>query len=138
MNKVILVGRLVRDNDMRYSTGENATAILRNSVAINRKFKNSEGNYDADFPSILAFGKTAEFINQWFHKGDMIGIEGRITTGSYVNKEGNKVYTTEVTVENVEFVGSKNSSDNSATKSTKEDESWMNIPEDVSDENLPF
>lgn len=137
MNKVMLVGRLTRDNDMRYSTGEKATAILRNAVAVNRKFKNSDGGYDADFPTIVAFGKTAEFINQYFHKGDMIGLDGRLTTGSFTNKDGVKVYTTEVTVENVEFVGGKNSNNNSAG-ATKDDNAWMNVPDNTSDEGLPF
>jgi len=137
MNKVMLVGRLTRDNDMRYSTGEKATAILRNAVAVNRKFKNSDGGYDADFPTIVAFGKTAEFINQYFHKGDMIGLDGRLTTGSFTNKDGVKVYTTEVTVENVEFVGGKNSNNN-GSGATKDDNAWMNVPDNTSDEGLPF
>lgn len=137
MNRVILVGRLVRDNDFRHTTGENATAVLRNAIAINRKFKNADGKYDADFPSIVSFGKTAEFINQYFHKGDMICVDGRLTTGSYTNKDGNKVYTTDVTVENVEFVGGKNSSGDNV-QSTKANTDFMNVPDDSTDEGLPF
>ncbi len=111
MNSVALVGRLVRENELRYSTGDNATAILKNSIAVQRKFKNAEGNYDADFINITAFGKSAEFIANYFTKGSMIGINGRIQTGSYVNKDGVKVYTTDVVVENAEFVSGKKDSE---------------------------
>lgn len=142
MNKVMLVGRLTRDVDVHYSTGENSTAMLRNAIAVNRRFKNSEGGYDADFPSIIAFGKTAEFIGQYFHKGDMIGIDGRLTTGSYTNKDGVKVYTTDVTVENVEFVGGKNSGGEQGaaqvSNTAKANDSFMNIPDNVGDDELPF
>lgn len=111
MNSVALVGRLARENELRYSTGDNATAILKNSIAVQRKFKNAEGNYDADFINITAFGKSAEFIANYFTKGSMIGINGRIQTGSYVNKDGVKVYTTDVVVENAEFVSGKKDSE---------------------------
>ena len=140
MNKVILVGRLTRDPETRYAAGENATAITRFSVAVNRKFKNAEGNYDADFPNCVAFGKTGEFVEKFFHKGDMIGLDGRITTGSYTNRDGVKIYTTEVTVENAEFVGSKNA--NADQGSNQEfnrpvADGFMNIPDSSMDE-LPF
>ena len=142
MNKVVIVARMVRDVEMRYSTGENATAMARFTVALQRKFKNTNGVYDADFPNCIAFGKTAEFINQYFHKGDIIGIDGRITTGSYVNREGVKVYTTEVTVESAEFVGNKNDTANidndiNEVKPTSQNTDWMNIPEG-SEEELPY
>ena len=108
MNNVILIGNLCRDNDIRYSTGQNATAILRNTIAVQRKFKNKEtGQYESDFISIQAFGTTAEFINQYFAKGSKIAITGEIRTGSYTNKEGVKVYTTDVVVNNAEFVTKK-------------------------------
>lgn len=107
MNKVILMGRLTADPEMRYTTGENATANARFSVAVNRQFKNAEGNYDADFIRCVAWKNNAEFIQKWFHKGDMIVIEGNIRTGSYTNKDGQKVYTTEVWVDRVEFGGAK-------------------------------
>ena len=144
MNKVILVGRLTADPEIRYSTGENATAVARFSVAVNRSFKNADGAYDADFPRVNAFGKTAEFINQYFHKGDMIGITGRITTGSYTNKEGQKVYTTDVTAENVEFVGGKGNGNaaptpqKTQTRSSAPNNDFMNIPENTDEEALPF
>ena len=117
MNKCTLVGRLTKDPEIRYSQGENATATARFSVAVNRRFKNAEGNYDADFINCVAFGKTAEFLEKYFKKGMAIGLTGHIQTGSYTNKDGQKVYTTDVIVEETEFVESKNASGN-ATKDT--------------------
>lgn len=143
MNKVELVGRLTRDPEVRYTTGENANAIARFSVAVNRRFKNAEGNYDADFINCVAFGKTAEFIEKYFRKGMAIGLTGRIQTGSYTNKDGQKVYTTDVVVEETEFVESKNSGGTSApsnapaNNNTSSNNDFMNIPDDISEE-LPF
>lgn len=143
MNKVELVGRLTRDPEVRYSQGENATAVARFSVVVNRRFKDSEGNYDADFINCVAFSKSAEFIEKYFKKGMAIGISGRIQTGSYTNKDGVKVYTTDVVVEEAEFVESKNSSGTSAPSNAPaksnapSDDGFMNIPDDV-DEELPF
>lgn len=143
MNKVELVGRLTRDPEVRYTQGENASAIARFTVAVNRRFKNNEGNYDADFINCVAFGKSAEFIEKYFKKGMAIGISGRIQTGNYTNKDGVKVYTTDVVVEEAEFVESKNSggastppnapSNNNAPSS----DGFMNIPDGI-DEELPF
>jgi len=139
MNKVQIVGRLVRDPEIRYSTGENANAIIRFTVAVNRRMKNQEGNYDADFISCIAFGKTAEFVGNYFRKGNAIGLVGRIQTGSYVNKESVKVYTTDVVVEEVEFVESKGGgSQNDRTNNTQNDSGFVNIPDGVEDEELPF
>lgn len=139
MNKVELVGRLTRDPDVRYSTGENAICTARFSVAVNRKFKNAEGNYEADFPNVVCFGKTAEFVEKYFKKGMMIGITGRITTGSYTNKDGVKVYTTDVTAEDVEFVESKNATgDGGYSTRPAAGDGFMNIPDGVEDEGLPF
>lgn len=141
MNKVILVGRFTRDPEIRYSTGENATATARFSLAINRRFKNAEGNYDADFINCVAFGKTAEFIEKYFKKGMAIGVTGRIQTGSYTNKDGQKIYTTDVVVEETEFVESKGgngTSDNTPSKpATSGNDGFMNIPDGI-DEELPF
>ena len=143
MNKVQLVGRLTRDPEIRYSQGENATATARFSVAVNRRFKNSEGNYDADFINCVAFGKSAEFVEKYFKKGMAIGLTGRIQTGSYTNKDGQKVYTTDVVVEETEFVESKgaSSADNSNTSCTApsaaNNNDFMGIPDGV-DEELPF
>ena len=143
MNKVQLVGRLTRDPEIRYSHGENATATARFSVAVNRRFKNSEGNYDADFINCVAFGKSAEFVEKYFKKGMAIGLTGRIQTGSYTNKDGQKVYTTDVVVEETEFVESKgvSNTDNSNTSrpapSASNNNDFMSIPDGV-DEELPF
>lgn len=143
MNKVILVGRLTRDPEVRYTQG--GTCCARFSIAVDRRFK-SEGQPDADFPSIVAWGKTGEFIEKYFHKGNRIGIEGRIQTGNYTNKDGQKVYTTDVVAEAVEFVESKSSSGgnsgggssgNSTPPPATGDDGWMNIPDGI-DEELPF
>lgn len=134
MNLVALVGRLTRDVEVKYTNGENAQAVARFSVAVQRQFKNRDGNYDADFINCVAFGRTAEFIQKYFHKGSMIGIRGEIRTGSYTNKDGVKVYTTDINVSNVEFVGSGNSGNNSADTS---DTRFMDIPDGV-DEEMPF
>ena len=137
MNKVIIIGRFTRDPEIKYSTGENATATARFSLAVNRRFKNKEGNYDADFINCVAFGKTAEFIEKYFTKGMAIGITGRIQTGSYTNKEGQKVYTTDVVVEETEFVESKNkgTSDNVANNNAN---SNSDFEETASDDEMPF
>lgn len=143
MNKVELVGRLTRDPEVRYTQGENASAIARFSVAVNRRFKNNEGNYDADFINCVAFGKSAEFIEKYFKKGMAIGISGRIQTGNYTNKDGVKVYTTDVVVEEAEFVESKNSGGTPAPSNTLANnnahsaDGFMNIPDGI-DEELPF
>ena len=123
MNKVILIGRLTRDPEVRYTQGENSTATARFSVAVNRKFKNAEGNYEADFINCVSFSKTAEFVEKFFHKGDMIALTGRIQTGSYTNKDGVKVNTTDVVVEEVEFAGGKsnNGGETQQAKTSKND-----------------
>lgn len=107
MNQVVLVGRLTKDPDVRYNPS--GMAVARFTVAVDRRFKR-EGQPDADFISCVAFGKTGEFIEKYFTKGKLIGLTGSIQTGSYTNKDGQKVYTTDVVAENVEFVGSKNES----------------------------
>ena len=137
MNKVIIIGRFTRDPEIKYTTGENATATARFSLAVNRRFKNKEGNYDADFINCVAFGKTAEFIEKYFTKGMAIGITGRIQTGSYTNKEGQKIYTTDIVVEETEFVESKNkgTSDNVPNNNAN---SNSDFEETVSDDEMPF
>ncbi len=128
MNKAILVGRLTKDPETRNS-GEKS--VVKFSIAINRNYKNERGEYDADFINCVAFGKTAEFIAKYFSKGNLIGIAGRIQTGSYKNKDGVKVHTTEVTVENAEFIEGKKSDDSSKSYSNNEmDES--------EDDDYPF
>lgn len=142
MNNVELVGRITAEPEVRYTSGENANAACRFSIAVQRRYKNSEGVYEADFPNCVAFRQQAEFIGKYFHKGDPIGITGELRTGSYTNKDGIKVYTTDVIVNTVEFVGSKSSSngnDNSnvSNKPNTKDTSFMNIP-DSADESFPW
>jgi single-strand DNA-binding protein len=136
VNSVSLVGRLTRDPDIRYTDG--GTSIARFSIAVDRRWK-KEGQPSADFPGIIAFGKTAEFIEKYFHKGSRIGLCGRIQTGSYTKEDGTKVYTTDVIAENVEFVESKNSTNAEPSGQTGETvgDGFMQIPEGI-DEELPF
>ena len=108
MNKVILMGRLTRDPDVRYSAGENSTAVARYTLAVDRRFRRDGDSATADFIGCVAFGKSAEFAERYLHKGTKIVATGRIQTGSYVNKDGVKVYTTDVVVEDQEFAESKN------------------------------
>ena len=137
MNKVVIIGRFTRDPEIKYTTGENATATARFSLAVNRRFKNKEGNYDADFINCVAFGKTAEFIEKYFTKGMAIGITGRIQTGSYTNKEGQKIYTTDVVVEETEFVESKNKGTDDNVPNNNAN-SNSDFEETVSDDEMPF
>ena len=109
MNKVMLMGRLTRDPEVKYSQGENPTAIARYTLAVDRRFKR-DGEPTADFISCIAFGRPAEFTAKYFHQGLRVVIVGRIQTGSYTNRDGQKVYTTDVVVEEQEFADSKNSS----------------------------
>ena len=142
MNKVILMGRLTRDPEVRYTQGDNASAVARFSLAVDRRFK-KDGDQTADFINCVAFGKTGEFIEKYGHKGTKFVVEGRIQTSSYTNKDGQKVYTTDVVVEQVEFAESKASADGNATGNTYNFDSstnagFMNIPDGVEDEGLPF
>ena len=138
MNKVILMGRLTRDPEVRYTQGDNAMAIARYSLAVDRRFKR-DGEPDADFINCVAFGKSGEFAEKYFRKGTKIAVVGRIQTGSYTNKDGQKVYTTDVVVEEQEFAESKNSSssDNNQSAPTNKNTDFMNIPDGI-DEELPF
>lgn len=138
MNKVILLGRLTRDAEVRYSQGESSTAVARFSLAVDRRFKRDGEEQTADFISCVAFGKTGEFMEKYGKKGTKFAIEGRIQTGSYTNKDGQRVYTTDVVVEQVEFAETKSSNNapQDAPKPTPNDE-WMSIPDGI-DEELPF
>lgn len=140
MNKVVLLGRLTAEPEMYRATGENANVNARFTVAVNRPFKNAEGGYDADFIRCVAWRNNAEFIEKYFHKGNMIALDGRIQTGSYTNKDGQRVFTTEVMVDHVEFAGSKNSGDQTTGNGTSytHDTSFVDVPEGVDDEGLPF
>ena len=134
MNNVQLVGRLTRDPEIRYANS--GTTIARFSTACDRRFKR-EGEPDADFISCIAFGKTAEFIEKWFHKGNRIGLIGRIQTGSYTKEDGTKAYTTDVIVESVEFVESKSSGQSTENGNKDDQDGFVNIPDSIDDE-LPF
>lgn len=143
MNKVILMGRLTRDPDVRYSTGEKQMTIARYTLAVDRRFKR-DGEPDADFIGCVAFGKTAEFAEKYLKQGTKVVVTGRIQTGSYTNKDGVKVYTTDVVVEDCEFAESKNAAGNSGFSQGRPEpdaaagDGFMNIPDGVEDEGLPF
>lgn len=145
MNKVILMGRITRDAEIRYTQGEKSTAIARFSLAVDRRFKKDNDEQNTDFISCIAFGKIAEFLEKFGRKGTKFVVDGRIQTGSYNNKDGQKVYTTDVVVENIEFAESKNSSGSGgstnqpapAPSSSSAGDGFMNIP-DGTDEELPF
>lgn len=154
MNKVILMGRLTRDPDVRYSQGENAQAIARYTLAVDRRFRREGSEQTADFIGCVAFGKSAEFAEKYLKKGTKLVVEGRIQTGSYTNKDGNKVYTTDVVVENQEFAESKGASGGSGSGPAAasgnsgsaqqtpppvgtDPDGFMSIPDGI-DEELPF
>ena len=147
MNKVILMGRLTRDPEMRNSNGESNTAIARYTLAVDRRYKR-EGEAGADFISCVAFGRSAEFAEKYFRQGLKIVITGRIQTGSYTNRDGNKVYTTDVVVEDQEFAESKATADSNNNYQPQQPvasqptapagDGFMNIPDSVDDSGLPF
>ena len=147
MNKVILMGRLTRDPEVRYSQGENATAVARYTLAVDRRFNRNGDENTADFINCVAFGRAGEFAEKYFRKGIKIAITGRIQTGSYTNKDGVKVYTTDIVVEDQEFAESKNAAaangggyrqESRPAPSAAIDDGFMNIPDGVEDEGLPF
>ena len=142
MNKVVLVGRLTRDPEVRYSQGDSATAVARYTVAVDRRFKR-DGEPTADFIPCVVFGRSAEFAEKYFRQGMRISVSGRIQTGSYTNKDNIKVYTTEVIAEDIEFAESKAAAEGSSgagghqKPDQTENDGFMNIPEGI-DEELPF
>ena len=144
MNKVVLMGRLTRNPDVRYSQGEKATCVARYTLAVNRRFRR-DGEQDADFINCVAFGRQGEFAEKYLKQGTKIVISGRIQTGSYTNRDGVKVYTTDVVVEECEFAESKNAAgENSGftpsdrpSPSSAAGDGFMNIPDGI-DEELPF
>lgn len=141
MNKVILIGRLTRDPDVRYSQGETAMAIAKYNLAVDRRFRR-EGEQSADFISCVAFGKNGEFAERYLRQGIKIAVTGRIQTGSYTNRDGHKVYTTDVIVESQEFVESKKVVEEREAAYDREQaepdaDGFMSIPDGI-DEELPF
>ena len=137
MNKVIEIGRLTKDPEIRYSQGTNTTCVARYTLAVDRKFK-QEGQPNADFINCIAFGKLGEFAEKYLHKGIKIAVTGRIQTGSYKNKDGNTVYTTDVVVEEQEFCESKSQSNSQPQPAPSNDNSWLSIPDNLDDSSLPF
>ena len=148
MNKVILMGRLTRDPEIRYSQGERSMAIARFTLAVDRRRRggdNANSEQTADFITCVAFDRQAEFAEKYLHQGTKMLVTGRIQTGSYTNKDGQKVYTTEVMVDEMEFAESKSSAEGSnytaprrSMPSTAAGDAFMNIPDGVEDEGLPF
>ena len=147
MNKVILMGRLTRDPEIRYSQGEQSTAVARYTIAVDRRFRRDGDQQTADFINCVAFGRQGEFAEKYLRKGIKIAISGRIQTGSYTNQDGQPVYTTDVVVEEQEFAESKSASEahnNGAASSQpppkpmpNNGDGFMNIPDGL-DEELPF
>ncbi len=134
MNKTILMGRLTRDPEQKYTQGEEPIAVTRISVAVNRRFKR-EGEPEADFINCVSFGKTAEFISKYFNKGKMIAIVGRIQTGSYTDSNGNKKYTFDIVVEEANFCGGK---EDTATQPVQDTDEFYTVDDNIDDNNLPF
>ena len=154
MNKVILMGRLTKDPDISYTTSNgNQMAIARYTLAVDRRFKR-DGEQTADFIRCVAFGRSGEFAEKYFHRGTKIVAEGRIQTGSYQDKEGRTVYTTDVVVENQEFAESKAASERNINNSMpmpdepananvtgnvpSSNDGFMNIPDNIDNSELPF
>lgn len=135
MNAVQLLGRFTRDNEFKELGG---TSIFRNNIAVQRNFKNKDGERESDFINVVAFGKTAELLNQYFGKGQQVAVEGRIQTGSYDKEDGTRVYTTDVIVNQFDFVGSKNdnASQPAATASKPTSSPFDTV--DFADDGLPF
>lgn len=138
MNKVILMGRLTADPEVKYTAGDNPTAVAKYQLAVNRNYAR-EGQPNADFIRCVTFGRNAEFTEKYMHKGTKIVIAGRIQTGSYTNQEGQKVYTTDIVVEEQEFAESKKANQQSGSRPqpSNSDDGFMNIPDGI-DEELPF
>jgi single-strand DNA-binding protein len=152
MNKVVLMGRLTRDPNVSYTQGERSIAVARFSLAVDRRFSRKDANNGeptADFISCVAFDRQGEFAEKYLHQGTKVVVSGRIQTGSYTNREGQRIYTTDVVAEEIEFAESKNASSASNTQyqqqpasrpqpSAASADGFMNIPDGVEDEGLPF
>ena len=146
MNKIILMGRLTRDPDIRYSQGENQLAIARFSLAVDRRFKR-QGDPDADFFKCTAFGRQAEFVEKYLKQGTKILLAGRVQNDNYTNKNGEKVYSVQIIAEEIEFAESKNAQGNTGGMggfqppqpdlSNAADDGFINLPNGI-EEELPF
>lgn len=153
MNKAILMGRIVRDPEVRYTQGDKPMCIARYTLAVDRRFKR-QGEATADFIPCVCFGKTAEFIEKYAKKGTKLAVSGRITTGSYTNRDGQKVYTTEVTVEEQDFAESKAAASQNTEQTAQQTtapqttqpnaqtgagiDNYMNIPDGIDSDDMPF
>ena len=146
MNKVILMGRLTREPDVRVSQGEKPITIARYTLAVDRRGRSDSGGQTADFISCVSFDRSAEFAEKYLHQGTKIVVSGRIQTGSYTNKDGQKVYTTDVVIEDQEFAESKSAGANNAgaapdgrpLPAAASADGFINLPTGVEDEGLPF
>jgi len=147
MNRAILMGRLTRDPEVRYSQGERSMAIARYTLAVDRRGRRGQdGEQSADFINIVAFNRAGEFAEKYFRQGMRVLVSGRIQTGSYTNKEGQRVYTTEVIADDQEFADSKGAGGGSGSyqptsrpaPASSIGDGFMNIPDGVEDEGLPF
>ena len=150
MNRAILMGRLTRDPEIRYSQGERTMSIAKYTLAVDRRGRKSQdGNeQNADFINCVAFDRAGEFAEKYFRQGMRVLVSGRIQTGSYINKEGQRVYTTDIIVDDQEFADSKGAASNAGSgyqqpaarpePSNAIGDGFMNIPDGVEDEGLPF
>jgi len=147
MNRVILMGRLTRDPEVRYTSGERSMAIARYTLAVDRGFKRGDSSeQNADFIPCIAFDKAGEFAEKYFRQGMRVLVSGRLQTGNYTNKDGHKVYTTEVIIDTQEFADSKGASEGASSyqastrpsPTSASTDGFMNIPDGVDDEGLPF
>ena len=149
MNRVILMGRLTRDPEVRYTQGSEPMAVARYTLAVNRRVRKDDGSQEADFINIVAFRKAGEFAEKYFRQGMRVLVSGRLQTGSYVNKDGQRVYTTEVILDDQEFADSKGSASDMSgygqsapsqrpAPTSAIGDGFMNIPDGVEDEGLPF
>lgn len=140
MNRVVLMGRLTRDPEVRYTQGNEPMAVARYTLAVNRRTRKEDGSQEADFINIVAFRRAGEFAEKYFRQGMRVLVSGHIQTGSYTNREGQRVYTTDVIVDEQEFADAKRDGaepSNYGTPSLAGD-GFMNIPDGVEDEGLPF
>lgn len=142
MNTAVLIGRLVRDVDVRYTSGDNAMCIARYTLAVDRRYK-KDAQQTADFIPCVAMGRNGEFAEKYFHKGMKVAVSGHIQTGSYTNRDGQKVYTTDVIIDSQEFVESKGASQQiqsqpAQAQSAPQNNDFMDVPDGLDSEELPF
>ena len=141
MNKVILMGRLTRDPEVRYTQGERSMAIARYTLAVDRRGAKKDGESNADFINVVAFDKSGEFAEKFFKQGMRVLVSGKLQTGSYTNKDGQKVYTTDVVAEDQEFADGKQNEGGATGNATRKDYNnagFMKVPANADDEGLPF